>query len=72
MLRACARSSQRIGRRVISCRDVFEWVGSPSEGPDVNDYPTGTVTFVFTDVVESSRLWEEHHEAMQAAIAALV
>ena len=35
----------------------------------MDGYPTGTVTFLFTDVVESSRLWDEHHDAMQRAMA---
>ena len=35
----------------------------------LTDYPTGTVTFLFTDIVDSSRLWEEHHAAMQVALA---
>ena len=36
----------------------------------MSDYPTGTVTFVFTDVVQSSRLWEQDHQAMDSAMAA--
>src|SRR5438128_6675950 len=31
--------------------------------------PTGTVTFLFTDIEGSTRLWEQHPEAMQAALA---
>ena len=31
--------------------------------------PSGTVTFLFTDLVGSTRLWEEHPEAMQGALA---
>jgi class 3 adenylate cyclase len=33
------------------------------------DLPTGTVTFLFTDIKGSTRLWEQHPEAMQAALA---
>jgi predicted ATPase/class 3 adenylate cyclase len=31
--------------------------------------PTGTVTFLFTDLEGSTRLWEEHPEAMTSAVA---
>src|SRR6202521_4474041 len=31
--------------------------------------PTGTITFLFTDIEGSTRLWERHHAAMQQALA---
>ncbi len=31
--------------------------------------PSGTVTFLFTDIEGSSKLWEQHKEAMRAALA---
>ena len=33
------------------------------------ELPTGTVTFPLTDVEGSTRLWEQHPEAMEAALA---
>jgi predicted ATPase/class 3 adenylate cyclase len=35
----------------------------------VAELPTGTVTFLFTDLEGSTRLWEEHPEAMRTALA---
>ena len=35
----------------------------------VSELPSGTVTFLFTDLEGSTRLWEEHPDAMQAALA---
>src|SRR5215216_1010688 len=31
--------------------------------------PSGTVTFLFTDIVGSTQLWEQHHAAMGTALA---
>jgi predicted ATPase/class 3 adenylate cyclase len=35
----------------------------------VAEPPRGTVTFLFTDLKSSTRIWEEHTEAMQVALA---
>jgi len=35
----------------------------------MSDLPTGTVTFLFTDLEGSTRLWEQHPEEMKAALA---
>jgi class 3 adenylate cyclase len=35
----------------------------------VADLPTGTVTFLFTDLAVSTRLWEQEPEAMREALA---
>src|SRR5262249_43318832 len=32
------------------------------------DLPSGTVTFLFTDIEGSTQLWERHPEAMRAAL----
>src|SRR5437764_30697 len=32
------------------------------------DLPSGTVTFLFTDLEGSTRLWDEHPDAMRAAL----
>src|SRR2546421_9127381 len=33
------------------------------------ELPTGTVTFLFTDIEGSTRLWEQHPRAMRDALA---
>jgi class 3 adenylate cyclase len=35
----------------------------------MNSLPSGTVTFLFTDIEGSTKLWEEHPEAMKPALA---
>ena len=35
----------------------------------MGELPAGTVTFLFTDLESSTRLWEEHPEAMREALA---
>jgi predicted ATPase/class 3 adenylate cyclase len=35
----------------------------------MGDQPSGTVTFLFTDIEGSTRLWQEHPEEMRAALA---
>src|SRR5262249_17567633 len=35
----------------------------------MSELPTGTVTFLFTDLEGSTRLWEEQPEAMKGALA---
>lgn len=35
----------------------------------MSELPTGTITFLFTDIAGSTKLWEEHPTAMKAAMA---
>ena len=35
----------------------------------MSERPTGTVTFLFTDIEGSTTRWEHHPEAMRAALA---
>jgi class 3 adenylate cyclase len=35
----------------------------------VSELPSGTVTFLFTDLEGSTRLWQEHPDAMRPALA---
>ena len=40
-----------------------------TEGVSVAQLPSGTVTFLFTDIEGSTRLWEAHPDAMRPALA---
>ena len=42
---------------------------SNREGVVVGVWPSGTVTFLFTDVEGSTRLWDDHPDAMRVALA---
>src|SRR5438093_335925 len=39
------------------------------EETTMTEWPSGTVTFLFTDIEGSTRLWEEHSEAMRLTLA---
>ena len=41
----------------------------PQTVPTVSPLPSGTVTFLFTDIEGSTAFWEEHPDAMAAALA---
>ncbi len=56
-----------------SSTDTADAPATPSTplraGDDRPDWPTGTVTFLFTDVEQSATLWQEQQEAMAMAMA---
>src|SRR5207244_9806058 len=44
-------------------------VGREAKRGRMAELPSGTVTFLFTDLEGSTRLWEEHPDAMRDALA---
>jgi hypothetical protein len=44
----------------------FERADGGSAGVGVAELPTGTVTFLFTGLVGSTRLWQEYPSEMKA------
>jgi class 3 adenylate cyclase len=43
--------------------------GAGEEGVGVSELPSGTVTFLFTDIEGSTRLWQQRADAMRPALA---
>jgi predicted ATPase/class 3 adenylate cyclase len=58
-------------RQVTAVRSAWftGWRGPHREGVVVAELPSGTVTFLFTDLEGSTRLWQEHPDAMRPALA---
>jgi predicted ATPase/class 3 adenylate cyclase len=44
-------------------------IGKAYEDTRMSAPPTGTITFLFTDIQGSTRLWEQHPQAMETALA---
>src|SRR6478609_3095918 len=57
------RAPHRAGYCVVAS-ELSEW-----DTCGVAELPTGTVTFLFTDLEGSTRLWEKHPDAMRDALA---
>src|SRR5262249_41121966 len=59
-------------RCAMRIRHQAAGAGVSREGTDLESttaLPSGTVTFLFTDIEGSSRLWEQHPDAMRLALA---
>jgi class 3 adenylate cyclase len=57
---------RRGGDFTTPCYSALE---QEEDAQQMTDLPTGTVTFLFTDVEGSTKLWERYPEAMQATMA---
>src|SRR5215210_865136 len=51
------------------CYPCYSTLEDKEGAREMADLPTGTVTFLFTDVEGSTKLWERYPEAMQATMA---
>jgi len=63
----CRRFRKRITIRKIGYTLGISPMTAKHRAP--SSLPTGTVTFLFTDIEGSTRLWETHHDAMRKALA---
>ena len=60
---------QELNDDIVRQHPDVSWAGSPTNAAPTPDLPSGTVTFLFTDVEGSTRLWAEHPDGMRAALA---
>src|SRR5947209_3042776 len=56
----------RVIAPVAGCSIIRSGMGRMDEGKRL---PAGTLTFLFTDIEGSTRLWEQHPDAMRVALA---
>jgi predicted ATPase/class 3 adenylate cyclase len=60
---------QELNDDIVRQDPDVSWVGSSARDAGRRDVPSGTVTFLFTDVEGSTRRWEEFPDVMQSAMA---
>jgi predicted ATPase/class 3 adenylate cyclase len=64
-----AAADRGAGRRAAGAEPFAKGAASPrGDSQPMSDLPTGTITFLFTDIEGSTRLWEQHPQAMGAAL----
>src|SRR5207245_9533430 len=60
---------QELNDDIVRQHPDASWAGAPANGAGTPDLPSGTVTFLFTDVEGSTRLWEDYPDLMRDALA---
>jgi predicted ATPase/class 3 adenylate cyclase len=59
---------QELNDDIVRQHPDVSWVGSPTKDSQTAALPSGTATFLFTEVEGSTRLWDEHPDVMQSAM----
>ena len=59
---------QELNDDIVRQHPDVSWAGSLTKDASTGNLPSGTVTFLFTEVEGSTRLWEEHPDLMHDAM----